>query len=446
MCFSTVRAEDWTHYAGDQARSGSSDSGPRNLSRQCWVAGEGEDFVWQSSPVVIDNKVIVTGRVRDGQTVTGGFVAAYDRYTTQEIWKQPGLQAFVGMDRELYRLDLDTGQLLWSQPFQLDLPVVNASPLAAEGKVYISDYTGQIFPGPGKLYAINIADGQSAWSQPIGYTIGSTPAYYMGNIYVGNDDGKILCFNADNGTIVWQQDFSGDPIVGGFTGGLAVNNDSVYAASYNFNGGEDNSKLVRLSADNGTVLWTVPCERTRSTPLPAGDRVFLAAGVDGWGSVVKLQCFQDGDNATKLWETTLAGGWTHQPAYSNGRLYAGLIPTSGYSFGPSTDLYVFDAAKAPGEDGFVIDYVTDCGGSVALSDGRLFTLGIDGLYCFRGPRLIADLDGDGTVNWSDFGIFAANWLWQGNPGENDADLNTDGSVDWTDFGIFAGQWLMNEWQ
>ncbi len=57
---------------------------------------------------------------------------------------------------------------------------------------------------------------------------------------------------------------------------------------------------------------------------------------------------------------------------------------------------------------------------------------------------IADLNGDGCVNWGDFSVFAGHWLdspctapdWCGG-----TDLDGSGTVDWGDFSIFAGHWL-----
>ncbi len=53
--------------------------------------------------------------------------------------------------------------------------------------------------------------------------------------------------------------------------------------------------------------------------------------------------------------------------------------------------------------------------------------------------ILGDFDGDGDVDWFDFGIFAlAYGSSVGNPNYNDkCDIDGDGDVDWFDFGIFA---------
>jgi len=462
----TAGAAGWTHLAADPARSGQSAGGPANLRIRRWLTGEQQQFVWQSTLAAADGKVIALGVVLDDQIMTAGFAAAYDLATGQQLWIQDTLEPpyddsfagpaidpasgsvfvatggdfFAGTGGTVYRLDLNTGQIVDEYP--LAKPAVNVSPAVGAGRVYVTDTT---YGGPGgKLYAFNIATGQEDWSVDIGGTSGNSASYCDGKVYVANTDGRIACYDAETGQSVWQQEFSGSPIAGGFYGGLSVVNGYVYAASYVFAFGAKAS-LVKLDAADGAVIWTADCERTDAIPLVADGKIFLTGGIDGYGSSVRLECFQDGaTEAVKLWETPLAGGWTHQPAYSTGRLYVGKIPTGGYSFGPSTDLYVFDATKSPADGDFVINHVTDCGSSAALTDGLLLTLGIDGLYCFAEHTLAADLDLDGVVNWTDFTRFASRWLWTGPPGQEAADLNGDGAVDWADFALFATEWLRQE--
>jgi hypothetical protein len=53
----------------------------------------------------------------------------------------------------------------------------------------------------------------------------------------------------------------------------------------------------------------------------------------------------------------------------------------------------------------------------------------------------ADLDGDGDVDGTDFGVFSGCFNGTANPvgaGCNPADLNVDGSVDGADYGILSG--------
>jgi len=57
--------------------------------------------------------------------------------------------------------------------------------------------------------------------------------------------------------------------------------------------------------------------------------------------------------------------------------------------------------------------------------------------------ILGDLNGDGIVDWSDFSLFAAQWLQTG--AGLAADFNGDQVVDWSDFTVFATQWLQTAW-
>ncbi len=61
----------------------------------------------------------------------------------------------------------------------------------------------------------------------------------------------------------------------------------------------------------------------------------------------------------------------------------------------------------------------------------------------QGYGLAVDLDQNCRVYWSDFSIFASQWLATdcGNPADFDNSCCSGGKVDWGDFSIFAGTWL-----
>ena len=61
--------------------------------------------------------------------------------------------------------------------------------------------------------------------------------------------------------------------------------------------------------------------------------------------------------------------------------------------------------------------------------------------------VIGDLNGDGSVNFADFAIFAQVWLstnCQGPDWCRGADFEPDGDVDWTDLAEFAYHWLQTD--
>ncbi len=72
------------------------------------------------------------------------------------------------------------------------------------------------------------------------------------------------------------------------------------------------------------------------------------------------------------------------------------------------------------------------------SEDMSFTLFTDPNQC----SICADYDCDNIVNFVDYTDMASGWFWSGNAGGyNNADLNCDGSVNWSDILIFVQQWL-----
>ena len=55
-----------------------------------------------------------------------------------------------------------------------------------------------------KLYALNAATGDFAWSYPTGDEIVSTPAVADGTVYVGSSDGNLYALGAASGELKWK--------------------------------------------------------------------------------------------------------------------------------------------------------------------------------------------------------------------------------------------------
>ena len=156
-------------------------------------------------------------------------------------------------------------------------------------------------------------------------------------------------------------------------------------------------------------------------------------------------------NASLLWDTfadtrgdLIVGGWTHQPLWADGLLYCGT-PSASQFFAGYTDMYILDTNLFPGHPDFITDHATEGGGSPAVSDRFVYSLGSAGLVAYRGCGG-ADMNNDGASELLDL----ANWeTCMGGPYGDArpvrcepaafrcADLDNDGDVDLCDFGIFV---------
>ncbi len=492
-CFSpTAFAQGWTHFAGAPSRSSTSASmlAPKAgvLASPLWtlsqdLQGRAITFVGQSTPVVSPTHVLAIGSV---QVTSRQFsLYAVDRRTgviawaapiaspVLDSWSSPALDlehhaAIVASGTTLASFDLSTGALKWSRT--LSGPVVNASPVVTDDllmrdRVLITEYDG--FAGNARLVCVNIDPfdaalnphqaGAIVWTYQLGMSSGDTVAYDQGHAYVatmgdpGYAPGSILCFDVVAGpTPLWSFD---NVIDEGFFAAPGVHHPLgrgalVFAASYAFSGGRESANLVRLDARTGDMHWSVPCNRTGSTPIVLPDgRIALSGGLKGYGTLPTLQLFADHqvwaeplwDSAFNTWtdsnhngqidlgEFVVMGGWTHQPALAAGHniLFIGATPTSGSSYAPCTDLYALDITKLPtgvgnAQPGFIAAQRSGVGSAPALDTGNLYSIGASGLQAFGPPTTHTDVNADGVTDIEDL------YYWE--QARGDRDVNRDGTI------------------
>lgn len=412
---------DWSHLAGNAARTSIAAHAPPVLTRVRWVANlsPGEEFVYAATPVAAQGRVFAAARVfvdfvheanrliafraSDGQRIWSADTVA----DLLDSWSSPVIDVrnrtvAIAAAARLDAFHWGSGATAWST--SLPQAVVNASPLvtqdlvtggAPSNRLVISTYSPF---GTAALLAINVDPfdaagnpyhpGELAWSVAVPQLSGATPAYADGIAVVVSRAGHMTAVHVATGSIVWTRP------LGAFTffGGAAIRDGHAYAASYNVSGGQNNSRLVKVRLSDGQLVWVTPSERTDSTPVVADDgRIYLAGGITGFGSAVKLQAFLDlGMSAAPLWDTWQAtggtlvlGGWTTQPLYAANRLLVGAPAGPGEPFGAYTDLFVLDVSRTPTDPHFVVSHHFGSGGSCAAERGAWFSIGAGGLFAFE---------------------------------------------------------------
>lgn len=473
----------WLDYAANPQRNAVADTGPQNVDALLWqtsvdTGGATIRFEGQTAPAVHGGRVFAHARVMSGTTHVANRLIAFDQSNGQmlhqtqidksllESWASPVVDPASGVvlvcsGSKVYAINAAAGGIAWS--LLCAHPVVNVAPAITRDtnpmRALVADYDP--FGGDGRLYCINLAPfhaatnpflpGDLVWEEVLGDTIGQTVAYAGGVAYVASragsaGTGTVYAFDIDappGSRLLWATAI-GEEV----DGGVCHSNGSVYVATYDFFGGGDNSLLAKLDAASGAIQWTVPCERTNSIPIVAGNRIYLSAGLGGFGSVPKIQCFRDdGASAVKLWDThadtggaLAVGGWTLQPVLVGDTLYAGRIPAGASTSLPYTDLLLLDVTKTPGAPGFVRQQRAGVGSSPALSDGRLYSIGPGGLGALAA---CADFSGDGGTDGDDIQGFVT--ARQAAPPTAQqkalADLNTNGAIDGGDATFFIAKLL-----
>lgn len=471
-------ADDWTHAAGDAARSGQSPRGPHALARVKWTAppASDEEFIGPAAPIVHGGLVLVPALRFEDNVQTGNRLVAFSIADGERAWAADldpdtgnswstaaidprNHVAVIATGNSLYGIALADGAIAWHT--SLTRPVVNASPAISTdlenagspaNRAFITDFGG----GSSTLYAVNLdpfdvanpfQPGDIAWSATLPGGSGNSPAYDAGRVYVASRGNVVRAYDArTGGAPLWST-----PTPLGFFGGVTVRDGFVYGATYNFSGAQNNSRLYKLNAASGAVAWYVACERTDSIPIVAsGGKILLCGGLDGFGSIAKTQCFHDnGASATLQWDTATLpasaprlGDWRYQPVLAEDRLYVGT-PDDSATFAGYTSLSILDTTRAPTDPLFISTSREGLGGSPALAGGNLYSVGPAGLVAISGI-LTGDANCDGAVNNFDIDWFVLALIDPAgyaqalpNCDRNSADANEDGAVNNFDIDAFV---------
>lgn len=381
-------------------------------------------------------------------------------------------------------LDAQDGHIVWQT--RLQSRVVNASPLITSdlgdaNRLFITDYR---LTSAGRLYCINIdpynattnpfMPGAIVWSVEVGGTTGNSPAYLpqehggLGLVYVSTTHdsaagpGEIMAFPVAATAAPMAEFRTPSPSGLGFFSGLCVcpsttgTDPYLLAASYSFYGGYDSSDIIKISARTGQVIWTASSNRTSTIPvsLPGGF-IALSGGIEGYGTLPSVELFLDlGDSVEPVWNSAVAswndsngngapdpgeylavGGWTVQPVGIIGSSTAQLLvssPLPGIDASvASNDLYVLDLSCSPSHPAFVAGRYHGCGGSPAVFDGTVYSVGPSGLHAFGSPRSPFDVNRDSRVTVDDL------YAWTQATGV--LDVNGDGTANELDRALLLAE-------
>jgi outer membrane protein assembly factor BamB len=237
-----------------------------------------------------------------------------------------------GYSGDVYALALETGEPVWSGPFEADGPII-AGLAASETAVYVASDDGM-------LYALDPADGSEKDRFDAGDSIWAAPLLEEGVVYVASVDGKLHALDAETleRQPKWSPPFEADQglisdpvligdtvLVGGFDRKLhAVNAETakerdgwpfkeadnwfwarplvadgtVYAPNLD-------GHLYALNVETGKEVWDSPFEADdpiRSAPVIAGGVLVV---VDRGGNVYGLDLAEEPEDERLLWSEAL---------------------------------------------------------------------------------------------------------------------------------------------
>jgi outer membrane protein assembly factor BamB len=159
---------------------------------------------------------------------------------------------------EIYCLSAADGKQLWKASAG---DRVNAAPAVANGVALISGCDA-------KLRGLSLEDGKEQFAFDMGAISGASPAVVGDRLYLGTDQGHVLCLSLDGKTRHWQRDIAEGPM--------------IYASAAVAEGivvvGARDRKVYGFHAADGTPAWEFKTKGdVDSSPVISGGRVYIGS-------------------------------------------------------------------------------------------------------------------------------------------------------------------------
>lgn len=284
-----------------------------------WIAkndrGTGEVSPWHYQNSIMDpGKPVVMYR-QDAQRTGVVQTKALIHPMSRPIWRKPswndsrhtasksspisdGRKIYAGSDQGFFSAMDMSGREIWRWTTSADRGV-HGSALLAGDSAYWGDYDGI-------LYSANKESGQPNWILPLGQTIGSSPLYDSGSIYISVEtfsppDGFVAKVDAASGNLQWKSPFLGDQAHS--SPALSEDGKLIYV-------GSNNGYLNALDANTGALVWRYSAGLAiKGTPMVVDGSVVFCS----WDkNIYKIKS----SNGELIWNSPLEGSCQSSPTWS----------------------------------------------------------------------------------------------------------------------------------
>jgi outer membrane protein assembly factor BamB len=220
----------------------------------------------------------------------------------------------------LYCLNADTGEVIWQKPFEKEYrnehgDGTRATPTVNDGRVYILGANG-------RLLCVDAENGSQVWEKQ--FTHMPTWAY-AGSVLIegdlaiasaGKDDGALVAFNKKTGEPVWK---CGDDPVGYSTPYPFTFNGQRYIVGF-----MGNSALI-AEAKTGREVWRMPWKTdwdvNAASPIFSDGYLFLTSGYTTGCALLKLAADGDKLASTTVWKSDVLMNKFQSCILQEGKLY-----------------------------------------------------------------------------------------------------------------------------
>ena len=426
--FNSALASDWPSWRGPNQTGSSSETGlvsswSLDGDNLLWKA----DFIGRSTPIVLNNRVYVIGRV--GVDITEQErVACFDAKTGKMLWEHRfnvfhstipfnrlGWTSLAG-DTETGYIYAHTisgvfacfdkdGKIVWSRSLTEEFgrftgyggrtvtPVVDRNLVILS---FLNTSWGSHAAMRHRYFAFDKKTGEVVWTTKPGgppkdttYPV-SVVAKINGRrlLIDGNSDGHVYAMDVQTGEKVWGFQVSQGPL----NASVVVDGTRVYASHNREN--TDTTVMGRVVCIDGTgrgditkthELWRVDgIEAGYSSPAIADGRLYV---VD---SAANLHCL-NGETGAVHWTHSLGTVGKGSPVVADGKIYVTEVNGHFLILQPGENecktLSTIQIEREPG-------HYAEIYGSPAIADGRVYFTTEEGLYCLGGQGASASPSSD----------------------------------------------------
>lgn len=218
-----------------------------------------------------------------------------------------------------------SASLMWTYPTG---GVVYASPVVADGFVFIPSYDG-------RLYALDEYTGSLIWSFATGSNIVATPAVGNGIVYLSSKDFTVYALDENSGAVLWRIS-NVAPVVSS-----PVLADGMLFYGTLFSPSAGRAEILAVNPQDGTVLWRKNVDDYIEGSLSVNNgRVLFGKGAVN-SAVIMARNETTGISIWNYSTAPLMTTVTGAPALAYGNVYVGLDSTRFLALSQSTGSLVW---------------------------------------------------------------------------------------------------------
>ena len=181
---------------------------------------------------------------------------------------------------------------------------VKSSAAIVDGRVYIGS-------DDGKVYCLELANGNKVWEFNVGKPIESSPCVVKDSVFFGSADSFIYSIDAKTGKLKWKYE-TGAKILGAVNWTLSPKKDKIWVLA-----GSYDNKLYCIDSVTGKLVWAYEADNYINGSPAVGDGKAIFGSCDELLHIVSIA---DGKGAGKIETDSYVAG---SPAIFGKNVYAG---------------------------------------------------------------------------------------------------------------------------